>query len=40
MTRVGGYSVADMTWIMMLVGAGMVAGNMAAGKLADRYGVA
>ena len=39
MTRVSGYSAADMTWIMMLVGAGMVVGNMAAGKLADRYGV-
>lgn len=39
MTRVSGYSAADMTWIMMLVGAGMVIGNMAAGKLADRYGV-
>lgn len=37
MTRAAGFSVADMTWIMVIVGAGMVAGNMASGKLADRY---
>lgn len=37
MTRITGFTLADMTWIMMLVGAGMVAGNFAAGKLADRY---
>lgn len=39
MTGVTGFSTASMTWIMMLAGAGMVIGNMAAGKLADRYGV-
>lgn len=38
MTQVGGYAVADMTWIMMVAGAGMVFGNAIAGKLADRFG--
>lgn len=38
MTRAAGFTVADMTWIMVIVGAGMVVGNMASGKLADRYG--
>lgn len=37
MTRITGFTLADMTWIMMLVGVGMVAGNFIAGKLADRY---
>lgn len=37
MTRVTGFSTADMTWIMMLAGAGMVAGNYISGRLADRY---
>ncbi len=39
MTRVSGFSISDMTWIMMLVGAGMVIGNLVSGKLADKYGV-
>jgi len=38
MTRIAGFSEADMTWIMVLVGAGMVAGTYAAGELADKYG--
>lgn len=37
MTRISGFTSADMTWIMMLIGVGMVVGNMIAGKLADRY---
>ncbi len=37
MTNVTHFSPADLTWIMMLVGAGMIAGNYLAGKLADRY---
>lgn len=40
MTQVTGFTTSDMTWIMMLVGAGMVAGNFAAGKAADRRGAA
>ncbi len=39
MTQEGGFSTSDMTWIMMLVGAGMVFGNAIAGKLADKYSV-
>lgn len=39
MTRVSGFSTSDMSWIMMIVGVGMVIGNMVSGKLADRYGV-
>lgn len=37
MTRITGFTLADMTWIMMLIGVGMVVGNFMAGKLADRY---
>lgn len=40
MTRVAGFTGADMTWIMMLAGIGMVTGNAISGKLADRFGVA
>ncbi len=40
MTDVAHFATADMTWIMMLAGVGMVAGNAAAGKLAARYGEA
>ena len=36
MTRVVGFSTSGMTWIMMLVGTGMVAGNAISGRLADR----
>ena len=37
MTQVAGFSTADMTPIMVLAGCGMVFGNFAAGKLADRF---
>ena len=37
MTEVTRFSTADMTWIMMLAGLGMVVGNATAGKLADRH---
>lgn len=39
MTQISRFSASDMSWIMMIVGAGMVVGNMVAGKLADKYGV-
>lgn len=37
MTEVSGFSASAMTWIMVLVGAGMVFGNALSGRLADRY---
>lgn len=37
MTHLGGFSLTDMTWIMMLVGAGMVTGNFLAGKCATKF---
>lgn len=37
MTQVSGFSSGAMTPIMMLIGAGMVAGNFVCGRLADRY---
>lgn len=37
MTDVAGFSESAMTWIMMILGTGMVIGNILAGKLADRY---
>lgn len=37
MTKVAGFSEASMSFIMILVGAGMVFGNFYAGKLSDRY---
>lgn len=40
MTDVAGFAGSSMTWIMMLAGLGMVAGNALAGKLSDRYGAA
>ncbi|MCM1021197.1 MAG: MFS transporter [Muribaculum sp.] len=39
MTHISGFSSADMSWIMIIVGAGMVVGNMVSGKLADKFGV-
>lgn len=37
MIQVAGFPQMSMSWIMILVGAGMVVGNIVAGKLADRY---
>lgn len=37
MIKVTGFPEMSMSWIMILVGAGMVVGNIVAGKLADRY---
>ncbi len=37
MTEVAGVKASTMTWIMMIAGLGMVAGNFTAGSLADRY---
>lgn len=39
MTRVTGFSGAAMTYVMVIVGLGMVAGNAVAGRLADRHSV-
>ncbi len=38
MTRVTGFSLDSMTWIMIVAGLGMVAGNVFSGKLADKFG--
>lgn len=40
MTNDAGFRTADMSWIMMVAGLGMVVGNALAGKLADRFGAA
>lgn len=37
MTRVTGFSLQAMSWVMVIAGAGMVVGNYVAGKFADRY---
>ena len=37
MTQVTNFSQSAMTWIMVVVGFGMVVGNSVAGKLSDRY---
>lgn len=38
MTTVSGFNPAQMTPLMMLAGLGMLAGNLAGGRLTDRYG--
>lgn len=40
MTDVAGFTASQMTWVMMLAGLGMVVGNIAAGKMADRHNAA
>ena len=40
MTQVTHFSQSAMTWIMVVVGFGMVVGNSVAGKLSDRYSAA
>lgn len=37
MTEITHFPTSSMTWIMMLAGVGMVAGNAIAGKLSDKY---
>lgn len=37
MTREAGFTSADMSWIMVLAGLGMVIGNLVAGRLSDRF---
>lgn len=37
MTHLAGYTMASMTWIMVVAGCGMVVGNALAGRLADRH---
>lgn len=37
LTNVAGFSTAALTWLMVLAGFGMFAGNLIAGKLSDRY---
>lgn len=37
MTRLAGVPMADMTWVMVLAGLGMVFGNFFAGRMADRH---
>lgn len=37
MIHITGFSLSDMTWIMMLAGTGMVSGNYLAGKSATRH---
>ncbi|MFF8946349.1 MFS transporter [Streptomyces sp. NPDC014864] len=36
MTRVGGFAEGSVTWLLVLFGLGMVAGNLVGGRLADR----
>ncbi|MDE6491248.1 MAG: MFS transporter, partial [Muribaculaceae bacterium] len=40
MTQVAGFPTSDMSWIMVLVGLGMVVGNAVSGRLSDRYSAA
>lgn len=37
LTHVTGFTQSDLTWLMVLAGFGMFAGNILAGKLSDRY---
>lgn len=37
MTNITGFTLSDMTWIMVLVGFGMVFGNFIAGKMATKH---
>ncbi len=37
LTQVAGFSTSALTWLMVLAGFGMFAGNLIAGKLSDRY---
>lgn len=37
LTFVAGFTAADLSWLMILAGFGMFAGNLIAGKLSDRF---
>lgn len=37
LTTVSGFSVSDLTWLMVVAGLGMFFGNLVAGRLADSY---
>ena len=37
LTNVSGFSVSSLSWLMVLAGLGMVAGNLIGGRLADKY---
>jgi len=37
LTRVSGFSASDLTWLMLLAGIGMFAGNLMAGPLSQRF---
>jgi DHA1 family inner membrane transport protein len=39
MTKQAGFADSSMTWLLMLFGAGMTAGNLVGAKLADRFGL-
>lgn len=37
LTQVSGFPASSLTWLMMVAGLGMVAGNLLGGRLADRF---
>jgi DHA1 family inner membrane transport protein len=37
MTQVAGFSASSVTWLLILFGVGLVVGNLAGGRLADRW---
>lgn len=37
LTVIAGFAPADLTWLMVLAGAGMFCGNLVGGKLSDRF---
>lgn len=37
LTTISGYSMEDLTWLMVIAGAGMVTGNLVSGRLSDRF---
>ncbi|MCX4395382.1 MULTISPECIES: MFS transporter [unclassified Streptomyces] len=37
MTEIAGYSTSSVTWLLVLLGLGMVGGNLIGGKFADRH---
>lgn len=37
LTNISGYRMEDLTWLMVIAGAGMVTGNLVSGRLSDRF---